>query len=172
MVRFACSREVPMKVQDLMSSRVAKCSEHDSGERAAELMMVDDCGAIPVVDDEELVVGIVTDRDLCMGAYRRARTLKKMTVASLMSRDVACCNPNDDVRDAEELMRAHHVRRLPVVEATGRLVGIVSLSDFAREAAQEAQIEGAENVRYEDVGKTLGMIVGVGWPARIENVFE
>ena len=161
-----------MKVQDLMCSKVAACGPDDSGERAAELMMVDDCGAIPVVDEDQLVIGIVTDRDLCMGAYRRARTLKKMSVTSLMTREVVCCQPDDDVRDAEERMRTHHVRRLPVVDRAGRLVGIVSLSDFAREAAQEAQITGVDEIRYEDVGKTLGTIVGVGWPARIENVFE
>lgn len=161
-----------MKVRDLMTSRVASCGPLDSGERAAELMMVDDCGAIPVIDGESNVVGIVTDRDLCMAVYRRGRTLKKLTVSSLMTRDVTCCHTDDDIRDAEACMRDHHVRRLPVIERNGRLAGIVSLSDFAREAIQEARGEGASDIGYEDVGKTLGTIVGVGWLSQLTQIQE
>lgn len=148
-----------MKVRDLMTTLVGTCRAFDGADSAARVMWEQDCGSVPVVDEDGAVQGMVTDRDLCMAAYTQGRALRDIRVSSAMSEHLWWCRPDDDVDDAARLMREHQVRRLPVVGAGNRLVGIVSLSDLAR----EARVEGKARVRkrdvaYAGVGKTLGAI--------------
>jgi CBS domain-containing protein len=98
---------------------------------AARIMWEHDCGIVPVVDAEGRPVGIVTDRDLCMAAYTRNEPLSRMPVRDVMAREIHCCRTDDDESAVHAAMRAYQVRRLPVVDADGRLQGIVSLNDLA-----------------------------------------
>lgn len=123
-----------MHVKDLMRTEVATCGPQDSTQHAAEIMWNDDIGCLPVVAPDQHVVGMITDRDICMGAYTQGRELAAIPVATVMSRNVHACAPSDSIAVAEELMRMHQVRRLPVVLA-GRLVGMLTLNDVARAAA-------------------------------------
>jgi CBS domain-containing protein len=91
-----------------------------------------DCGAVPITDAEGRLVGIITDRDLCMASYTRGQPLWACTVASVMSKASHVCRPSDTVERVAEVMREHQVRRVPIVEPDGRLLGIVSLADLAR----------------------------------------
>jgi len=122
-----------MKVSDLMTKEVKACSRHDSLNRAAQLMWENDCGAVPVLDSDSKVIGMLTDRDICMAAYTQGIALVDASVASVMSRDVSVCNPSDNISAAAERMRDHRIRRLPVVDRDHRLIGILSVSDIARE---------------------------------------
>jgi CBS-domain-containing membrane protein len=108
------------------------CSPIDSLDQAARLMWEFDCGAIPVVDAEGVVAGIVTDRDACMAAYTQGKSLKDIPVAEAMARQVFCCRPDDSVQTVERLMEAKQIRRLPVVDAEKRPLGVISLGDIAR----------------------------------------
>jgi CBS domain-containing protein len=123
-----------MIVEDLMTWKAASVHPEQTLDSAAQLMWDCDCGAVPVVDEDARVVGIVTDRDICMATWSRGRAPGRISVAEVMSRGIFCCRPEDSIFGAEALMRANQIRRLPVVDRERRLVGILSLADIARAA--------------------------------------
>lgn len=120
-----------MKVKDLMTTDVKRCSPETNLAEAAKIMWEGDCGAVPVTDERDHVVGVITDRDICIAAATRPRTEGEIPAKDVISKAVYTCAPGDDVRTALEKMKSHKVRRLPVVEQGGRLVGIVSIHDIA-----------------------------------------
>jgi CBS domain-containing protein len=126
-----------MNVRHLMTSPVRTCGPRDSLERAAQLLWEQDCGALPVVDEKGRVRALITDRDICMGAYTRGKRLSEIEVGDSMSKTVASCRPDDDVAVAAQRMAQHAVRRLPVVDGDGRIEGIVSLCDLARASERD-----------------------------------
>lgn len=144
-----------MKIKDVMVRDVKTCNRADSLNRAAQLMWEHDCGVVPVVDADERVVGIVTDRDVCMAAYTKGRTLHAIRVDEVMARDVKSCRSDDDVAEAEALMSSNRVRRVPVTDPLGRIAGIVSLNDLARAAVCRQPGTG---VSADAIGQTLGSI--------------
>lgn len=121
-----------MNVDDLMSNQVESCRMHDSLARAAQIMWDHDCGCVPVVDDERRVVAMVTDRDICMAALSQGRTLNEMNVESAASTAVVATRPDSTIESAEALMKQNQVRRIPVTDRGGRLVGILSMNDITR----------------------------------------
>jgi CBS domain-containing protein len=148
-----------MVVEDLMTSEVGSCRPFDTLDRGARIMWERDCGAVPVLDQDGRVVAMLTDRDICMAALTQGRPLSEMRVSSAMSRSLWTCRREDEVKDAEKLMRSHQVRRLPVVDADGKLVGVLSISDLARSAVAARKRTAKEKpVAAADVGKTLGAI--------------
>jgi CBS domain-containing protein len=120
-----------MVVADFATRNVYTCRTTDSAARAAHLMWEHDCGCIPLVDDSGMLVGLVTDRDLCMAAYVQGRPLDRIELSGLTARSVVTVRGSDPVDTAEALMRKHRVRRVPVVDVDGRPIGILSLSDLA-----------------------------------------
>jgi CBS domain-containing protein len=120
-----------MKVAELMSRPVETCRLQDSLNLAAQRMWDHDCGSVPVVDDNGIPLGMVTDRDICMAAYTQGKPLSAIAVSTAMSHAIYTCAPTDSVAAAEKLMAAKQVRRLPVVDKDGRLVGLLSLHDIA-----------------------------------------
>lgn len=124
-----------MKIQDIMSTPVLTCRPTDSLRDAAQLMWEHDCGALPVTDGDGAIVGMVTDRDICMGAYLKGAPLDVIPVSDVMARQVHACRPSDTVDKAERVMSANQVRRLPVIDGGRRLVGFLSMSDVVREVA-------------------------------------
>ncbi len=148
-----------MKVGDLMTKDVKACSQHDSLNRAAQLMWENDCGSVPVVDSDSMVIGMLTDRDICMAAYTKGIALKDASVASVMSRNVSVCNPSDNISAAAERMRERQIRRLPVVDADQRLIGILSVSDIARETDRlRASKSRKRPIKDGELIETLGAI--------------
>jgi CBS domain-containing protein len=123
-----------VKVADLMTAEVQACSTHDSLNAAARIMWDHDCGCAPVVNAHGKLVGIVTDRDVCMAAYTQGVPIQSIPVERAMSAKVISCGRGDDVESAHRLMRTHEVHRLPVVDSRGRLAGILSLSDLLKHA--------------------------------------
>ncbi len=93
-----------------------------------------DTGIVPVVENEESrkLVGVVTDRDLCLQIVAEGRDPQKTPVKDCMTRHLICCNPDDDVRKALELMEVNQIRRIPIVNKENMLVGIVSMADVAQ----------------------------------------
>jgi CBS domain-containing protein len=88
-----------------------------------------DCGVIPVVDAAGQVVGVVTDRDICIGLATKGRTASHVAAREIMSRGLHTCLPGDDVAAALDVMKSAKVRRLPVIDRDGHLKGILSLND-------------------------------------------
>ena len=124
-----------MLVSDIMTLDPNVCAPECTAQDAARRMQALSLGALPVVSADGKLVGIVTDRDLCMTVLPEQRDAKEVTVAQCMSSAVACCAAGEPVERALAVMREHHVRRLPVVDSAGRVLGIVSLTDIIRYAA-------------------------------------
>jgi CBS domain-containing protein len=144
-----------MLVRNLMTQNPRSCHVSDHLDAPARIMWETDCGAVPVVDDSQRVVGIVTDRDICMAAYTRGQPLWSIPVEVAMAREVVTCGSNEDVESAESAMRERRVRRLPVVDTDRRLVGMLSLNDLAREAVHDGH---TGTPRSADVTRTLAAI--------------
>ncbi len=148
-----------MLVENLMSRQVQSCRVGDSLARAAELMWQHDCGAVPVCSGEgaRRVAGVITDRDICMSALFSGRPLSDLRVNEAMSKSVTAVRPSDSLAQAERVMRDAHVRRLPVLDHDGGLVGMISLADLAREAARE-RVQPRKEITETDIGNTLAAI--------------
>jgi CBS domain-containing protein len=133
-------------VSSVMNDAVRVCSPEEPLNAAVRLMWEGDCGAVPVVSDTGVLVGIVTDRDACMAAYTKGLPLAAIRVRDVMARHVHTCGPDDSLALAATAMANAQVRRLPVVDSEHRLVGIISLADIARSAPVLGPREGAELV--------------------------
>jgi len=118
-------------VKDLMSTALATVDSHASIVEAARRMRDQDVGAVIVEDDDKLV-GLVTDRDIAVRAIAEERDPRETEVARVASKQLQTLKPDDELDAAVELMRKSAVRRAPVVEG-GKVVGIVSIGDLARE---------------------------------------
>ena len=119
-------------VHDIMRVRVHSCKPSDTLHRAAQIMWEKDCGCLPVVDEVHRVRAVITDRDICMAALTQGVALAETSVSSAMSRSLSVCSPDDSLATVEDLMRAQQIRRVPVVDANGVLIGMISLGDIAR----------------------------------------
>jgi CBS domain-containing protein len=148
-----------MRVEQVMTRNVMVCSVGDNLNRAAQLMWENACGTVAVVsaDGDGTVVGILTDRDICMAAYTQGKPLWEIPVSVAMARKVISCRVGDDLKQVELLMRENRVRRLPVLDTYGRLQGIVSIDDLAREAERERMESGKEAMSLA-VAETLAEI--------------
>jgi CBS domain-containing protein len=138
-----------MNVEQCMSKSPRVCTPADTLSNVARILWEHDLGALPVVDQQGSVVGMITDRDVCMAAYTCGLALHASTVGRHMSRTVFSIGAKADASKAAELMRTRRVRRLPVVE-NGRLVGLVTLTDLARHAGRNGKsraLEAAEVAR-------------------------
>jgi CBS-domain-containing membrane protein len=121
-----------MNVKEVMSREVRTIRMVDRADAAARVMWEHDCGAVPVVDGNQAVVGIVTDRDLCMAGYTQGRPLGEIAVTAVMARSVRSCKPDDAVAVALATMQQHQLHRLPVVDARGVAVGMLTINDLLR----------------------------------------
>jgi len=123
-----------MKARDLMTAAPCVCSPDDSIQEVAQMMRDHDCGSVPVVQGSQ-VIGIITDRDLAVraladGLYPGIRVRNVMTVAP------ECCSEEDDVHNVERVMSERQIRRVPIVNADGGVVGIIAQADLARAASR------------------------------------
>ena len=144
-----------MRVKDLMSQPVFTCHLSQPVQAAAQLMWEHDCGIVPVVDNDAHLVGVITDRDICMAALFRNQPLTDIQISSVMANDVSTCRPDDPLIDAEHLMSVRQLHRLPVVNDTGTPMGLLSLSDVARRVRQS---NGSKNSGASDFIETIGAI--------------
>ena len=154
-----------MKVKEMMSTNAIVCTLTDNLSAAAGLMWENDCGILPVVAEEGKVVGLITDRDICMAATLKNRNLSKIAVEDVISGKVFACKPEDDVRNALNIMQENKVRRLPVVDAEGTLEGILSMNDLILRA-EEARDKKASELSYGDVVNAYKAICGHRLPVQ------
>ena len=120
-----------MKVADVMSRDVEFIEADAPVQEAAVLMGELDVGALPVGAPERLE-GVLTDRDVLYRVVARGLDCSAVRVRDVLTTPVLSCRPEDELRAAMDLMAAHHVRRLPVRDAAGRVVGWVTLADISR----------------------------------------
>jgi CBS domain-containing protein len=152
-----------MNVEQLMNRTVETCGPDDTLAEAARKMWEHDIGCLAVLSGDRRVVGMVTDRDICMAALTQGRALHEIPVSLAMSKEVHSCSPNDSLIEAEEQMRSRQVRRLPVLDAGAQLIGIVSVNDLAREAERQVGRKGRA-VSTEEVTVTLAAVTRARQP--------
>jgi len=126
------------KCSDVMTEEVVYCVPGDVVTRVAQLMKTEDIGPVLIVDNEESrkLVGIVTDRDLALKVVADGRDPNTTTVEDVMTRKLITCRADDDVEAALKAMAQYQLRRIPVVDDSMRLVGIISQADVATRVAE------------------------------------
>ena len=117
-------------IQDAMTSDPKAIAPTTTAEDAARTMRTEDVGSLPIVEGDRLV-GVVTDRDLTIRVLAEGKT-GQTTVGEIASKDVVTIDPLQTLEEAARLMAEHQLRRLPVVEEDGKLVGIVAQADLAK----------------------------------------
>lgn len=146
-----------MKVSKIMQHKVSTVHIDDPLAQAARPMWEQDIGCVPVLDGGGSVVGMLTDRDICMHAYLKGGRLEDLRVRDAMAKRVLTVTATDTIQHAELIMQRARIRRLPVVDDDGTLIGILSLNDIAREAAQETSGRRRE-INLDEVGMTLAEV--------------
>ncbi|MGI9107819.1 MAG: CBS domain-containing protein [Pyrinomonadaceae bacterium] len=141
-----------MKVQEIMTGEVKSCRPEMDLTTAATIMWEQDCGCVPVVDGDGRVVGMITDRDICMAVATRLRIAPEITIGEVMSGRVHACAPDDEVTQALEIMSREKLHRLPVLNGDGVLTGILSFNDVALHARKGG---GKNHVSHKEVMATL-----------------
>lgn len=126
-----------LRAQDLMSAPPDACQPQTDLAAVTRLMWDRDCGVIPVVDAAGHVVGVVTDRDICIATATRRLLPEHIAASQVMSRAVRTCLPGDTATDALAAMAEARVHRLPVVDGDGHLRGMLSLTDLVRAAGRQ-----------------------------------
>ena len=120
-----------MKVNECMCHDVLWVNPGTSVCDCANLMAEHKIGCIPVCDSNQRVVGLITDRDILLRTVCKDKNVKSTPVSEIMTTNVCCCDSNEHLNDAQELMSKNQVRRLPVIE-NDRIVGILSIGDISR----------------------------------------
>jgi CBS domain-containing protein len=127
-----------MKVKDVMTKEVKTCAPETDLSVVANSMWMRDCGALPVVDGKGEVVGMITDRDVCIATGCHRRDPATILVSDVMTGKVHSCSPETDLREALRMMQRKQVRRLSVIDSAGKLCGVLSLDDVARKIQPDA----------------------------------
>ena len=125
-----------MTVKELMNPAVATCAPDSDLTSAIETMRQHDCGFVPVVDSHGIVVGVVTDRDVCLGGTAKHRALARVSVKETMSHPVFSCFPDENLTTVLATMAKHRVRRLSVLNRSGHLEGVLSFDDIVQASSR------------------------------------
>ncbi len=129
-----------MLVQNAMVSEVECCTAKQNLEEIAAAMHQFDCGAIPIVDAQRKPIGIFTDRDVALWAALLHKPLWKIKAADvLFDQELQCCEPEDLIEDALAIMERYKIRRLPVTDESGMLIGMLSMGDIASYTYEHAK---------------------------------
>jgi CBS domain-containing protein len=139
-----------MKVEHVMTRNVKSCHPESNLSYVAAKMWDYDFGAMPVVDDEDRVMGMITDRDIAIAASTKGRLATEINVGEVMSGNVYACALDEEISSALKTMRREKVRRLPVIGKDGRLAGILSINDVVLHAG-----EARGEIHYDDVMSTF-----------------
>ena len=130
-----------MNVSSVMTPNPACCTATTPLRDVAKMMLDNDCGQIPVVDESQRPIGVVTDRDIAVRVVAEGRDTNQTTAADAMSMPVRTVTSDTSLKDAVCLMEADQIRRVPVVDSDGKLAGIVAIADLALAGKQEATAE-------------------------------
>jgi CBS domain-containing protein len=146
-----------MKVKEIMTPNAKAIWLTESLADAAQLMWENDCGVLPIIKDGRKVIGMITDRDICMAVAMRNTNPSGVSVEEVMTGEVYSVKPEDEVDEALQAMQQRKVLRLPVVSAEGELEGILSMNDVVLHAKPSAGRTG-NSIGYGDVVKTYQAI--------------
>lgn len=123
-----------MKIKEVMTPKVQCINKHHSIREAAKIMRDCNVGSVPVEDNDKLV-GMITDRDLVIAGMAEGKMADSTTVAECMSSGIKYCFEDEEIEDVKKKMQHLHIRRIPVMNHERRLVGIVSFRDMDKRAS-------------------------------------
>ena len=129
-----------LKCRKIMSGKVSTATTDSSVQDAAVLMREGDIGILPIVDSGGKLLGLLTDRDIVVRAVAAGMDITSVKVGEIMSRELHTAQPDDFVFEVIRMMGEKQVRRVPIVDAEGRLEGIISLADIALEMEDEREV--------------------------------
>jgi CBS domain-containing protein len=152
-----------MKVKEIMSQSAVCCNPETNVGAAVELMWVRNCGMLPVVGPDQKLIGIVTDRDICIAMGTRNGLAGELTVGEIATRNVFTCKPDEEIHEAMQTMATQHVRRLPVVNEKGVPQGILSMDDIITHGDLN-KWEGCCELSAEEIIRTLKQLYGQNLP--------
>ncbi|HVG60844.1 MAG TPA: CBS domain-containing protein [Hyalangium sp.] len=133
----------PLTAREIMT-RGVKTVRHDSPLReVAQIMKDEDCGVVPIVDERGMLAGIVTDRDLVIRSFTGGKNPDQLRARDVMTDDVECVHPDEDIHSIIALMGKRQIRRIPVVERDDRVIGIISMGDIANRADYDEELQEA-----------------------------
>jgi CBS domain-containing protein len=150
-----------MLVSEIMKMPPAMCTTNDTVTDAAKIMHQHKCGFVPVVDGHGAVIGVVTDRDVCMVVGDKNRAMTHVSVQDAMSHPVFSCYAEDNLKTTLATMAKRHIRRLPVLDEHGHLKGVVSIDDIV----QVPYRRGAPTAE-----EIVAALKGITAPKQIESV--
>lgn len=129
-----------MKVEKVMTRNVGVCGLDDDLSKVVEVMRLKDCGVVPVVDAENRLAGVITDRDICLAVGNKK--LSAVRAKEIIGDDaVIACAPDDQIKSALRKMRGHQLKRLPVVGESGEVVGILSITNVLRKVKKDKDLQ-------------------------------
>jgi CBS domain-containing protein len=133
------------EIREVMTSKVCSIDADKPVAYAAKMMRDEDVGLAPIVEGERLV-GTLTDRDIAIRVVAEGRDPQSTSVREVASTDLVTVDPEQELDEALRLMAQHQIRRLPVVEEDGRLVGVIAQADVARQADDRQTGEVVERI--------------------------
>lgn len=145
-----------MNVKEVMTAEPKAIWLTESLADAARSMWDNDCGVLPVIKDGRKVIGVITDRDICMATAMKDTNPSSISVEEVMSGLVFAVKPEDSIERALKTMQEHRIRRLPVINAEGELQGIVSMNDIVLKARQPDKK--TPRIDYGEIVKTYQAI--------------
>jgi CBS domain-containing protein len=148
-----------MKVRDVMTPSAFCCKPDTNIGAAVELLWSHNCGMLPVVGKDGKLIGIVTDRDICIAMGTRNRLPVDLTVGEIATKQVFTCKPDDEIHEAMGTMAEKQVRRLPVVDDRGVPQGILSMDDIITHGDLN-RWEGCCELSAEEIIRSLKRLYG------------
>jgi CBS domain-containing protein len=152
-----------MKVKEIMTQSAVCCTADTNVGAAVELLWVRNCGMLPVVGPDQKLVGVVTDRDICIAMGTRNRLPGELCVGEIATKNLFTCKPDDEIHEALQTMANKKVRRLPVVGNEGIPLGILSMDDVITHGDLN-KLEGCCELSSEEIIRSLKKLYGQKFP--------
>ena len=141
-----------MNVRDLMTTaQTARCTPDTNLGAAVEILWKANCGMLPVVDAHEKVLSVITERDICIALGTRNCPPGEIAVRDVATQPAICCRPADDIRSVLAKMAKARLRRLPVVNAEGKLEGVLSMDDIVAPIVWKSVVRGDGSTSADDI---------------------
>jgi len=119
-----------MKVKKIMTKYVEFCHPEDKLTKVVGIMWQYDCGSVPVLNEQNKVMGVITDRDVCVAVATKNRLSSEISVSEVTNGQIFTCSQKDDIKKVLKIMGKNQIRRLPVVDKSCKLQGIISIIDI------------------------------------------
>jgi CBS domain-containing protein len=148
-----------MKVKDVMKTDVEFCSAEDNLMKTAEIMRRRDCGVVPIVDEQRRVVGMLTDRDICLTVAARNRKASDVICKELIDGEMIVCAADDKLEDALRKMRKHRTERLAALGAGGEFVGILLLVNVLTAVRRDKKLKKKVYATLEKIFKPRPIVL-------------